>query len=119
MALITSSAQPAYRGSFMSVNIAVQQVAMGLATQVASLFLHQDHKGGRLEGYALVGLLACHDHLVSILLAGRLRPSGASALPLVEQVLEHQERLPSAARDRPGRGAVLTAPALQLSSQKL
>jgi len=41
MALITASSAPAYRGSFMSLNTAVQQLAAGLATSIAGLLLHE------------------------------------------------------------------------------
>jgi len=41
MALITASSAPAYRGSFMSLNAAVQQLAAGLATSIAGLLLHE------------------------------------------------------------------------------
>jgi predicted MFS family arabinose efflux permease len=80
MALVTSSARPAYRGSFMSVNIAVQQIALGLATSLASLFLYQEHKDAPVEGYPVVGLIACATTLVSIVLAGRLRPVGEKGI---------------------------------------
>ncbi len=80
MALVTASARPAYRGSFMSINMAVQQIAMGLATGAASLFLHQAHKDAPVEGYPLVGLLACATSLAGIYLAGKLRPAAEPAL---------------------------------------
>ena len=37
MALVTACAQPRLRGSFMSVNASVQQMAMGVAAEISSL----------------------------------------------------------------------------------
>jgi predicted MFS family arabinose efflux permease len=39
MAMITTSAAPHHRGTFMSVNTSVQQLAMGLASQISGLLL--------------------------------------------------------------------------------
>jgi predicted MFS family arabinose efflux permease len=80
MALIAGSAAPAYRGSFMSFNSAVQQIAAGLATEIAGCLLdeHEDHT---LTGFPLVGLLTCVASVASVYLAGRLRrdPGGELA----------------------------------------
>lgn len=80
VALITNSSAPRVRGSFMSLNSAVQQIGAGLASWVGGLLLVQE-EGGRLAGYPLAGLLACAAALASVYLAGRLRPApgGASA----------------------------------------
>jgi predicted MFS family arabinose efflux permease len=86
MALITSSARPAYRGSFMSVNASVQQLAAGLAALLAGAILHQAGPKAPLEGYPLAGLLACTATLVSVCLAGYVRP--AEELPAVVPTLE-------------------------------
>jgi predicted MFS family arabinose efflux permease len=80
MALVAGCAAPAYRGSFMSFNSAVQQIAAGLATAIAGFILdeHQDHL---LTGFPLVGLLTCVATIASVYLAGRLRkdPGGELA----------------------------------------
>src|SRR5262249_25486293 len=80
MALITNSSEPRVRGSFMSLNSAVQQMGAGLASWARGLLLRH-REGGGLTGYPLVGLLACAAALASVYLAGRLRPApgGASA----------------------------------------
>jgi len=77
LALITSSAPPAYRGSFLSVNASVQQLAMGLAALLAGALVHQAGPGEPLERYPLVGLLACAMALLSFCLAGAVGPAGA------------------------------------------
>jgi predicted MFS family arabinose efflux permease len=74
LALISSSAPPAYRGSFLSVNASVQQLAMGLAALLAGAVLRQASPGQPLEGYPLVGLLACAMAVLSFALAGTVRP---------------------------------------------
>jgi len=78
MALVTSSARPAYRGSFMSVNASVQQFAVGLAAVVAGLIIRQPEKDGPLENYPLVGLVACAMSVVGIVLVGYVRPAAGT-----------------------------------------
>jgi predicted MFS family arabinose efflux permease len=74
MALITSSALPRYRGSFMSINASVQQLALFLSSEVAGAVIGEG-PDGRLTGYSVAGLIAAGATLVSIALAGRLRPA--------------------------------------------
>ncbi len=93
MAMITSSAAPTYRGSFMSVVASVQQFASALAGLVAGFVVHQGGaaltgggEGGGigaplegstkepLEGYWIVGLLACITTVASVYLAGFVKP---------------------------------------------
>jgi predicted MFS family arabinose efflux permease len=72
MALITSSVLPRYRGSFMSVNASVQQMACGLAAVVAGAVIGEA-EGGKLTGYSKAGIIAAASTAVSMVLAGRLR----------------------------------------------
>jgi predicted MFS family arabinose efflux permease len=72
MALVTSSALPRYRGSFMSINASLQQMAMGLAAVVAGAVVGEA-EGGRITGYPTAGLIAAISTGISILLVGRLR----------------------------------------------
>jgi MFS transporter, DHA1 family, inner membrane transport protein len=81
MALITASSTPAYRGSFMSLNAVVQHLATALASVVAGEILTQDADKA-LVGYPWVGLVGCVAALISLYLAGRLRPvAGGLAAP--------------------------------------
>jgi predicted MFS family arabinose efflux permease len=57
MALITASVEPRYRGGFMSVNSAVQQIAAGLATSLVALMVGSDAQG-HITGYGRAGWLA-------------------------------------------------------------
>jgi DHA1 family inner membrane transport protein len=78
MALITASAPPAIRGSFMSLNSAVQQMTMGLASWLGGLMLHKA-EDGTLAGYPLVGVLSACICMTTVYLAGRLRPAFTQA----------------------------------------
>jgi MFS family permease len=70
VALITSRAPVGIRGSFLSANAAVQQLAMGLGSLLAGALLHQAGPGKPLEGYPLVGLLAGAMAVLAVGLAG-------------------------------------------------
>ncbi len=90
MAMITSSAAPRFRGSFMSLNTAVQHLSSGVATAIAGLLIHKQESGA-LTGFPLVGLLACIATVASLFLAGRLRPSlGGGLAPDSELVHPHE-----------------------------
>jgi predicted MFS family arabinose efflux permease len=81
MALITACSPPRTRGSFLSLNAAVQHVSSGFAATLAGVLLTQpEGENGPLHGYPLVGLLACVAAAMSIFLAGRLRRAPAGDL---------------------------------------
>jgi predicted MFS family arabinose efflux permease len=82
MALITSSARSAYRGSFMSLIGSVQTLAMGLASHLAGIMLSQPEKDAPIQGFPLVGALACAMTLGSVFLGGYVRPAADPARPL-------------------------------------
>jgi predicted MFS family arabinose efflux permease len=77
VAMITSSALPRLRGSFMSVNAAVQYFVMGLAPIVAGLIVGVSPEGQaeahEVRNYPLVGLVSAAAMVASVFLAGRLR----------------------------------------------
>jgi predicted MFS family arabinose efflux permease len=74
MAMITSSAEPRYRGSFLSVNASVQQMAVGLAPLLAAAIMGDTKPGEPLVGFGWVGLACAVAGVASVVLAGRLRP---------------------------------------------
>lgn len=77
MAILTSAAQPALRGTFMTLNASVQSGAMGVASFVGGLLISRDAQG-LVQGYwmsAVVGIVAS---LLSIVVVGRLRLHGAA-----------------------------------------
>ncbi len=91
MAMITASAAPQYRGSFMSVNSSVQQMVMGLAPIVAGFILGAEPEGEMarpLSGFPTVGVVAAVAMVASVLLAGRLRRGSAEPAVPAEALVE-------------------------------
>jgi predicted MFS family arabinose efflux permease len=76
MAMISSAVEPRLRGTFMTLNSAVQSASMGLAALVAGLIIGRDAQG-QLTGYWVAGLLGVVASLLSVWLAGHLRLHGA------------------------------------------
>ncbi|MBI3395572.1 MAG: MFS transporter [Spirochaetia bacterium] len=74
MAMITASAPPQERGSFMSIVTAVQHVGSGLAALTAGAIL-ANNPDGRLLHYDRVGYMAAAISLVSILVSRRVKPA--------------------------------------------
>src|SRR5262249_25155403 len=84
-AMISAAAAPHYRGSFLSVTSSVQQLTSGLASLLGALLLGAapggegaSMTGGVLEpirGYGWVGLLSAGFTVLSVILAGLLRPA--------------------------------------------
>jgi predicted MFS family arabinose efflux permease len=72
MTLITSSVTQRLRGSFMSFNSSIQQLASGIASFGASLIIGRA-ADGELTNYGIVGLLAAAATVASIYLARRIR----------------------------------------------
>jgi predicted MFS family arabinose efflux permease len=72
MAMITSSALPRYRGSFMSVNASLQQMAIGFAAVVAGAVVGET-ESGHITGYSMAGIIAAVSTGISLLLVGGLR----------------------------------------------
>jgi predicted MFS family arabinose efflux permease len=95
MALITSSAAPAYRGSFLSIVSSVQQMASGLASLLAGLLLTQADQNGPLVGFPLIGVLGCFGSLAALVLVGQLTPATGTPLPPFVVAEEVAEGLPT------------------------
>ncbi|WP_291788592.1 MFS transporter [Cecembia sp.] len=72
MALITGTAKPENRGSFLSFNSAVQQLSAGLASFVAGLILAEGING-ELVNYNIVGYIAIFLSLLCIPLSRRIK----------------------------------------------
>jgi hypothetical protein len=82
MAIMTSAVQPRLRGTFLSVNGAVQMLFSGLASYIGGAMIAQD-AGGHVVGYGNVGLLVMGATLVTMMLVGRIRLHTA-ALPATQ-----------------------------------
>jgi predicted MFS family arabinose efflux permease len=78
MAMISSAVEPRLRGTFMTLNSAVQSASMGMAALVAGLIIGRDTQG-QLTLYWVAGLLGVVASLLSVWLAGHLRLHGAPA----------------------------------------
>lgn len=78
MAMISSAVQPRLRGTFMTLNSAVQSASMGLAALVGGLIIGRDSQG-QLTFYWAAGLLGVVASLLSVWLAGRLKMHGSEA----------------------------------------
>ncbi len=74
-AMVTGAAAPRYRGAFLSVNASVQQLGLGLAPLVAGALLTGGSDGQPLEGFGTVGLVSVGVALLSVVLAGFVRPA--------------------------------------------
>ena len=71
MALISGSAEPRLRGSFMSFNASIQQMGAGLAAMTAGLIIGRA-PDGTLTHFGVVGWIAASFTVVAIWLASRI-----------------------------------------------
>jgi len=74
-ALVSSVVNPQQRGGFMSINASMQQLSTGLAAMIGGAIVATD-TDGRLLQYDWVGYFSIVLILVSIWLAGRVKPIG-------------------------------------------
>jgi predicted MFS family arabinose efflux permease len=81
-ALITSAVAAPLRGSFMTLNSAVQSAGSGLAAVTAGLLIHQADATAPLEGYGLIGWLSCLATVIGVALVGGIRPWQAAGKPV-------------------------------------
>lgn len=72
MSLITSSVKPKQRGSFMSFNSSVQQLAAGLSAFLSGLIIEKNASGSLLH-FDLIGYLAVGATLLCIFIIRRLK----------------------------------------------
>ncbi len=71
MAMITSAANPALRGTFMTLNSCVQSAAMGLAALVGGHIIGRDAQG-LVQNYWMTGVLGAIVSMATIFVAQRL-----------------------------------------------
>jgi predicted MFS family arabinose efflux permease len=77
MALIASGAEPRLRGSVMSFNASIQQLAAGAASFIASVVVGRSVEG-ELTRYWMIGILSAAGTLACIALARRVRSAEAT-----------------------------------------
>lgn len=76
MAVVTSAANPALRGTFMTLNASVQSAAMGLASVVGGVLIQRDAQG-LVQMYWLAALVGGLGSVLAVLLVPRLHLHGA------------------------------------------
>lgn len=72
IAMITSSVIPANRGSFMSMNSAVQQISSGLASFFGGLLIGSTTGGEGLSSFWIIGVFAIVATLLCIMLSKKM-----------------------------------------------
>jgi predicted MFS family arabinose efflux permease len=80
MAIVTSAVKPALRGTFLSINAAVTQLASGLAAFGGGLIIATD-AAGKIIRYDLAGYVAVAMTLLAIVAVGRVRMLTGSPPP--------------------------------------
>lgn len=73
MAMITSSVAPERRGGFLSANSSVQHLALAFGAYLGGLIVVEAEDGSLLN-FPVVGLLSAAASMLSLWLAGRIRP---------------------------------------------
>jgi predicted MFS family arabinose efflux permease len=70
--LLSAAANPALRGTFMTLNASVQSLAMGLAAFAGGAVLVRD-SGGLVQNYWMAALLGGVASVLSMWMAGKLK----------------------------------------------
>jgi predicted MFS family arabinose efflux permease len=71
MAMLTSAANPALRGTFMTLNASVQSAAMGLAALVGGYIISRD-AAGLVQNYWGAALIGAVTSVLAVVVGGRL-----------------------------------------------
>ena len=87
-AMLLGTAAPRVRGAFMSVNTAVQHMGTALAPLLAATFITE--ADGKMHGFGAVGVFAAACAVVSLILAGTLRPAAVTTTPQPEPEKERE-----------------------------
>lgn len=80
MAIITSAANPQLRGTFMTLNSAVQSAGMGLASFIGGHLIERDAQG-LIHNYWMAAVVGMTASAAAFVLAGTLKLYGASPAP--------------------------------------
>ncbi len=80
LAMVTGSAEPRRRGGLMSANSAVQHLSAGVGAAIGGKILIKS-ADGTFSHYERVGLVAVLATLISLWIAGLVRPAGAMTKP--------------------------------------
>ena len=80
MAIITSAANPQFRGTFMALNSAVQSASMGIAAFIGGLIISRDAQN-LVQNYWVAALVGACASVGAIFLARRLKLYQSTTLP--------------------------------------
>ena len=72
MAILTSAANPAFRGAFMTLNSSIQSAAMGLSALCGGFLISRD-ANGLIQGYWMCSVLAIVFNLCAVWLATHMK----------------------------------------------
>lgn len=78
-AMLVGVPPPQMRGGFLSLNTAVQHLGSAIAPLLAGMLITKD-ADGKLLGYPLVGVLAVTMAILSLILAGWLKPNSRATM---------------------------------------
>jgi predicted MFS family arabinose efflux permease len=84
MAILTSAANPALRGTFMTLNASVQSAGMGMAAFVGGQLISRDAQG-QVQNYWMAAGVGVFASLITMWLAGQLTLHGAAATPVADR----------------------------------
>jgi predicted MFS family arabinose efflux permease len=93
MAMVTGSVEPRRRGGFMSANSAVQHFFTGMGAYLGGLIIARDAVDRTIHHFDRVGYIAIAATVISLWLAGRVRPAAPSEpktaeIPAFEALLD-------------------------------
>ncbi len=71
--IVTATVLPQNRGSFMSINASIQQLASGLGALLAGLIVYKNAGTGELINYNYVGYLALASSAITIILVNKIK----------------------------------------------
>ena len=93
MSMINASVEPRLRGGFMSAYSSIQHIASGVGAGLAGLIIGSDKT---LGNYGWVGLIGMASTLLSVYLAGQLRPASRPPIPVAEPSADLLENVTAA-----------------------
>ena len=95
MAMINGSVENRLRGGFMSAYSSIQHISSGIGAYVAGLIVTKE-PGQPMQHYGWVGLAGVVSTLLSLWLAGRLRPAAKPPVPIAEPMEDMLENVMAA-----------------------
>jgi MFS transporter, DHA1 family, inner membrane transport protein len=95
LAMINGSVEPRLRGGFMSAYSSIQHISSGIGAFLAGLIIVKN-PGVPMRNYGWVGLAGVAATLLSLWLAGRLRPASIAPRPIAEPMEDLLETVPAA-----------------------